>query len=303
MENELIEAYLLKNPEIADNLKPGAIPQLVDKIKQQYVARAGILVNANNNLAVDVGDVVKSNSRDFLISRGTGKYVGRYSDNRSADQKNRDRNEFVKILTEYANRRPEKLVSEEPLRMLIKNVSEHMLWESDNKGSFTIVSTLNGIPIERHSPDQVFSKLARYQDKDLTRLEQMRLESKLRNQALDYNGFSLADMNDHKKKGIVDETINLLKKELFSIPTAKRLPSPTREDFDTDLNKMGAHEMGYSIQEKDWSLADKIKLDAFAEQRKQQAAQLAWEGWERYSREKTPEFIKSVYDPFSGIEY
>ena len=102
---------------------------------------------------------------------------------------------------------------------------------------------------------------------------------------------------------MVDQTIKLLEKEYYSISTSKKLPSINREDFDNDLAKKGAHESGLPLDEKEWDLSQKIKLDAYSIGRIEQAKREPWQRFESFTNERTPEFYKSVFEKFSGLEY
>ena len=141
---ELILNYLRTNPDLKENLKPGSETQLIEKLSQSFTERAGELVDLKTNLAVDnMGNLIRQHGREFLKTRGQGKYIPRYADRRTTEQRERDKTDFKKLLNEYASRLPHKYVNDEPQRILIEHLSNNFLYESDGKGSFNIVSTLN----------------------------------------------------------------------------------------------------------------------------------------------------------------
>jgi hypothetical protein len=301
---ELILNYLRSNPELKENLKPGTETQLIEKIASQgYAERAGELVDIKTNLAASPELVIRTHGREFLKSRGQGRYIPKYADRRSPDQREKDKTEFKKILNEYASRLGQKYISDEPQRILIEHLANNFLYENDGKGSFYIVATLNGVPVERYTPEQVFSKLNRYLDQDKTRIEEKRISARIRNNALDLEGLTFSDLNDPRKKAALDNTVKLLEKEYYSIPTLKKLPSIRAEMMESDLSKQGAYEAGLPLEEKEWTLNDKIKLSAYATNRIEQAKRESWEKFESFVNERTPEFYKSVFEKFSGLEY
>lgn len=303
---ELITDYLRKNPELKDNLKPGSEAQLIAKLSQNFTERAGELVDLKTNLAVpNMGALIQKEGRQFLKTRGEGKYIARFADRRTPQQRERDTEDFKKLLSEYASRLPNKYVNNnnEPERTLINTISNDFFYENDSSGSFYIVATLNGVPVERYTPEEVFSKLNKYLDPDKTKLADMEIKARIRNNALNLEGLTLSDLNDPKKKNAVDQTIKLLEKEYYSIATSKKLPSVNREEFESDLAKQGAHESGLPLSEAEWTLTDKIRLDAYASNLIERAKSEPWQRFNSFVNERTPEFYKSVFEKFSGLEY
>jgi hypothetical protein len=303
---DLIENFLRSDQNLAGNLKPNSVPQIAEKLVANYVERDGNLVDRKTNLVVpNVGTLIQKEGREYLLSRGQGKYIGKFRDARNNEQKSKDAEAFKKILTEYTSRIGNKYKNNnnEPERILINELSNNFLFESDGRGSFSVVTVLNGVPIEKQTPEQVFSRLNPYLDKERTELEKKRINARLRSDALNLEGMTLSDLENPRKKNAYDRTLKMIENEYYSIPTSKRLPNVNHQEFESDLSKEVAHELGLPVDDRQWSLNDMTRINAIVPEKINQTKRDVWQSFEKFTRERSPEFFANSFESFSGLPY
>lgn len=301
---KFLSSFLAENPELSENLKPGTLQQFATDVSRRFDLRDGLLINPQTALAVEnVGATLRKIALPYLKSRGQGKLVPQFQDRRSDKEKESQEISTAQMFDEFIKRSPVQYIHDEPLRILKNVVAKNMLFESDGKGGFLFGTLMNGVVVERHTPSELLAFIRQWADPEKTELAEKRLERKFRDEALALEGMSLADFHDKRKRVSIDSTIEKLRKEYFTIPTQKKLPPAQVGDLMADLRKRGAWEMGYPIDEKDWTLQQKITLEGFADKLIEEHKGKIWDPAVRILAERTPAFYSSVIERFPGLTY
>lgn len=303
--------HLERNKELKDNLRPESLTTIAATLGQRYrVDNAGdghILVDRATNLVVDdVGATIRQTAYPYLKSRGQGRYLNQYRDTRTDNQRTAQAMETKMIFDDYVKKSPVKYVNDEPLRMLRDYVSSNMLFESDGRGGFSFVVMMNGVPVERYTPQQVLDRIARYTDHEATEIEDKRLNAKFHKEALELEGVQPSELSNPKIKQVVNTMAETLKRRYFNVPTRKKLPAFGPGDLESDLQKEEAHRLGLPLLEKAWTHEQRMQLNGVASRRVEEFKQRVWEPLDNILRERPVELYRtytSSDDAFEGLNY
>lgn len=299
---DVVTEWLSRNTEfkatIAD--EAGMIETLS---RAQLVVRDGKLVDPLTNIAKETGDFIKANARPFLKVLGTGRYLGRYRDTRTKEDRLQHESETAEVLKQWVEKRGFAFVDDEPLRAWVQIVSKNMVHESDGKGSFVLRALVNGVPTASHKPEDLFGmQLNRFLDKEKTQLNELRIKAKLRDEALSLAGMTLADLADKKKaQAFNEQTLKLVEKEYYSQPTKKRLPNIERGALLEDLQKEIAYGWNLPVDPKTWTLAEKTKLAGFAENYIKEVENHAIDSFNKFAETRPGNFYDKVTESYTGL--
>jgi len=262
---EYLESYLKTNPELADNLKEGSIPQLAAKLSGTYVVRADKdnnwqLVHRGLNEAVDTGSTVKKLAWDFLKRRGNGRYLPRFLDRRTEAQRLAHQIETRLELEAYLKKSSAVYVSEEPKRVLLDWVAKNCLFEGDGKSMPTFALMHNGVVVERFTAAQLEDKIARYQDPTLTEIADKKLNARFRKEALELQGLEPSALNDPQARTGIDRMVGLLKDQYFAGTKRMKLPKFDAGELEEDLTKEVAFDKGFPVDSTQWDLTQRREV-------------------------------------------
>lgn len=304
---ELIEKWLKGNPEFTANLKEGATDDLVSAIegKGTYVIRMGELVNNRNNIAADVGDVIKQHARPFMKSLGSGRYVGRFADRRSKDERRAQAKELRLLYNNWIEAKGYTFIHDEPRRVFLDLVAENYSFESDGNGSFVLAPLFNGVPTVRYTPDQLFTRLGRYIDPEKTEMNQLRIAAKIHDEALKLTQLTPEEV---KKPGThaseyFTKIKERLEKEHYGQHTGKRLPNVSMDVLIDDVRKETAHKLGLPIEPAMWQISEKIQIEGLSQNIIEEADRQAISPFEKFMRERPPVFYQEIYETHGGLPY
>lgn len=301
----VVKSFLRHNPEFSANLRENSEDQLINALSQKFVERDGHLVNMQTNLAVDIGEAIKTNARPFLKSWGNGRYISKYRDARNDTQKTLQEAETKKLLTDWIDKRGYKFVSQDAPRVWTDTIAKNMLYESDGQGGFNLAVMLNGVKVKSYKPDDLFNMgLAQYVDREKSELSELRLNARLRKEALEISGMSAEDLKDPIKSESFKRYEGLLRKEYFGqLSVNKKAPEVPMGDFAKDLRKEGAHHSGLPLDESAWTLQEKTSMQAYADNRIKEADTNALAAYKNYTAQRPPSFYQKVYEGHSGLDY
>lgn len=299
----LLHLWIRENPEFTANLKDNTTDSLIEAVLQtgNYIVRQGEIVNQKTNLAANVGEVVKNHARPFLKTLGQGRYIPKFSDRRTQQERDAQAKDTEAKLMEWVKRKGYAFISDEIVSAWAQYISKTMAYESEDNGSFTLSPLLNGVPVKQYTPEQVFMHIGKYLDPEKTRLNQLRIENKISNEALQLSG---EDAKDIKNKVRFSEIKSLLEKEYYSIlPTKVKLPKVPESDLINDLEKEEAHRAGLPVDSTAWSLSERTQVAARAKNRLEEADKQAFQALEKFTAERTPKFYQEVHQRHSGLPY
>lgn len=297
---DIINDWLAVNPEFRETIadEAGLIETLT---RVPMVVRDGRLVDPLTNIVKGTEEFIKANARPFLKVLGTGRYMGRYRDSRSKEQKELNARETREMLKTWVEKRGYSFANDEPLRVWMDFISKNMVFESDDNGGFVLRPLVNGVPTTSHKPEDLFTMVSRYADTEKSRLNELRTKAKLRDEALNLSGLTLADLADKKKAAGFEQTLKLVEKEFFSQPTLRKLPNVERGSLLNDLEKEVAYSWNLPIEPKTWTLQEKTKLNGFAENYVKEVERHAITSFEKFATERPPKFYQQVHEPYSGL--
>jgi len=298
---QLIEDWLLSNPSFRNQLKDeqGLLGTLLKN--NSFHVRDNQIVSAQTNEIHNLGQFIQSHARPFLKTIGSGRYLGKYRDQRTPAQIETMEAETKEMLNTWLQKKGYAFINFEPARIWVDQLSKNMVYESDNNGGFVLTALLNGVPTKKYKPEELFNLIGSYVDPEKTRLNNLRRDAKISQEALSLSGLTTQDLSDKRKDSYYQEIESLLKKEFHGQPTTKRLPNISQSDLLDDLSKEVAHAWSLPLERKDWSLAEKTTIAAVAENTISETEQKAIDPIKNFVASRPASFYNSVVDSYSGL--
>lgn len=298
---QLFKDWLRLNPNFSNQLRDeqGLFNTLIRN--NPFHIRDNKLVSAETNEVHDLGAFIQSHARPFLKTIGSGRYLGKYRDQRTSAETEAMQRETKQMLETFLEKKGYAFINSEPARVWVDQLSKNMVYESDNNGGFVLTALLNGVPTKKHNPDELFNLIGSYVDPEKTRLNNLRRDAKISQEALSLSGFTTHDLADKRKESYYQEIESLLKKEFHGQPTTKRLPNIPQSDLIDDLSKEVAHAWSLPLERKDWSLAEKTTIKAVAENTIAEVENNAIQPIKNLVANRPASFYRGVVDSYSGL--
>jgi len=297
----IIEKFLESNSNFRNSLKDEEALKSHLIRNNPFVIRDGKLVSPGNNTVHDVGTWVNSHSRAFLKTTGNFGYLAKYRDTRSENEKVNNAAETKQMLETWLQKKGYSFVSDEPVRIWKDQLSKSMIFASDGDTGFVLSTLVNGVPTKFFKPEELFPLIGQYVDPEKTRLNELRRNSKITEEAFKLSGLLSTDLSDQRKAANFEEVENLLKKEYFAQPTKKSLPNISSDDLINDLQKEIAFSWKLPVDPKAWTLSEKTSLKAIAEDAITEAQTKAIAPIQKYVSERPANFFKNVVETFNGL--
>lgn len=302
---KFVIGYFESHPDVAAKLKSSDAQQLIaEGLSDHYEVRDGHLVDSRTAVEVaSVDAIVRGAARPYLKSLGQGKFIPRWKDNRNENEKNQHTQETRSMLERWILNRNYKFIDNDASRVSLDYLSRSLVYETDGQGGFQLALLRNGVPVKKYPVVDIFNRyLLPYVDNGLTTIAQKRQEVRVRDEALKFAGMTYPDLQDNKKRAVVDSYIELLQKE-FEQPTKRKLPNFNDYEVKTELQKESAYHLDFPSDPEVWDLRQKMILQVAGEKLVDEYEREVFSSLDQFQKERTPQFYKTSIERLTGLDY
>lgn len=304
---DILKAWFKAHPEFTSTLKDGGEEGIIQVIEgnRSYEARSGQLVNTHNNMVTDTETLIKANCRGFIKPLSSGRYMGKHRDERTQKDRADHITATKSVLSTWLDKHGY-VLPDEARRAWLDVVSQGMVYESDGNGGFVLRQLVNGVPVSKYKPEELFGQMTEYIDESKTRLNQLRLKAKHREEAFRLSGLTPAQVEGDRSGGNdakFQEVLKLVEAEHFSQPTLKKLPEVPQDSLIEDLEKEVAFDLGLPIDRAAWTLNEKTKIKALAADHVTALTREPFERLAKYKHERPPKFFADIREKYEGLTY